>query len=60
MAKQYKFIVELDRELSHEEMNELEIALWAQCEDYHCLNAQLVEIPNKQPDVTPSSKSTGE
>lgn len=55
----YKFIIELDRELSHEEMNELEIALWAQCEDYGCLNAQLVGVPKQQTEATRAVPNKG-
>lgn len=61
MSKLYKFVIELNRELSHEEMNELEIALWAQCEDLRGLqNTQLLEIPNKIGNDVSSKQHSGE
>ena len=60
MAK-YTFTMVFERELSHEEVNDLEMALWAQCEDFRPSVAQLVRVyPKQQSDVTHSSPSTGE
>lgn len=55
MAK-YCFTVVFERELSHEEINELEFALSAQCEDYGAYVSQLIHVePKKEPEKDSTS-----
>jgi len=44
MAKRYRFVMTLDRELTQEELHDLEFALYAQCEDYGCENSKLFAV----------------
>lgn len=44
----YRFTIIFDKELTHEEVNQLEIALCAQCEDIGFSNAQLIAIDDRK------------
>lgn len=54
----YRFTVVFERELSHEEINELEMALAAQCEDYGPYVMQLLEAGTSE--TKSGDTSTGE
>lgn len=45
----YRFVFNLERELTPEELNNLEIALWAQCEDLPIQEpVQLYQVEEKR------------
>lgn len=54
MAK-YQFIFVLEKELTHEEINDLEYSLHAQIEDFSVTASQLVEVTPKETPPTPKS-----
>jgi hypothetical protein len=58
MNKRYRFIVIFERDLTHEEVNDLECALSAQCEDYGPFISQLVKAEDTIKDDDDSPPST--
>lgn len=53
MAAKYRFTFWLAEELTPEQVNEVECALWAQIEDLGCKLCQLVEVSKKEGERDP-------